>query len=194
MLHIESEHASLKKLDDQGFGKYHATLKTNDVDRIPLLVHIQDPPSKNPSSNFVIDAPSLRFPPYSPLQSLVLVSYDNNGNPVKNTPFKIDVLKGDVTVPKEGKTNKYGFAYINLQPGEKEGEISLKIYNENYSSTHTLFQLYDTTAPSLYNLPVSGQLETQSHTSSWRNSISTLTLQREVRGMIGENEMSSYST
>lgn len=178
-LHIESSDAELKKIDFLPFGNYSTIVQTELVNDLSLITHVHDNVSKNPATGFVIDAKNLRFPPLSAPFKVVIVSHDHFGSPVGNIPFSISIQEGDAKLSSPKETNKQGFAYITLTPGEKEGPIILDIQADSISSGHTLFQLSETTAPSLSSKETSGTLEDQQIVQNWRNSISFLSLPRE---------------
>ena len=178
-LHIESSAADLKKIDFLPFGNYNTTVETTLDSNLSLITHVHDDVSKNPATGFVVDAQNLRFSPLSAPFKLVVVSHDHFGSPVGDVPFSVSVKKGDVQLSESKGTNKQGFSYITVTPGEKEGPITLEIQSDSISSSHTLFQFSETIAPSLSSENTSGTKQDQKIVQSWRNSISFLSIPRE---------------
>ena len=178
-LHIHSDQAKLKKLNILPFGNYDTDIDINLSTDVSLITHVHDDASKNPATGFIIDAKSLRFPPLSAPFTMVVVSHDHFGAPVGKVPFSISVKEGDATISTSKETNKQGFAYVKLTPGEKESPITLEILSDAISSRHTLFQFSETVAPSLSSRNISGTEQDQKIVQNWRDSISFLSIPRE---------------
>jgi hypothetical protein len=178
-LYIESPSAKLQKINLLSFGQYETKLATELDPIIPLIAHVHDEPSKNPVSGFVVDAKNLRFTPKSAPFTLAIVSHDSFGAPVGKTKYSIKVKKGDATISESKSTNEQGFSYPTITPGEEEGPVILEISTANITTEHLLFQLKETSGPSLSSLQVSGNKFDQKIVQQWRNSISFLSIPRE---------------
>jgi|GEM_PF-4248874 len=176
---IKSSDAKLKKLKKQQFGRYTGILSTELNSNISLIAHVRDKTSKNPVEGFVIDAQSLRFAPKSAPFTMIIVSHDGFGAPVAKVPFNIKAIRGDVTISQVKATNKRGFAYVTITPGKKEGPVLLRISNDHISSDHLIFQMRETTAPSLQSTLISGTSLDRDIVSQWRSSIAFLQVPRE---------------
>ena len=102
-----------------------------------------------------------------------------SGAPVGKVPFSIQALQGDVEISDVKTTNKRGFAYVTITPGKKEGPVLLRISNDQISTDHLLFQMKETTAPSLQSEYISGSSADRNIVSQWRKSIAFLNIPRE---------------
>ena len=176
---IKSPSAKIKDIEASEFGRYKSILQTELDPQISLIVHVRDKTSKNPVEGFVVDAQSLRFAPNSAPFTMTIVSHDGFGAPVGKVPLSIEAIEGDVGIADIKTTNKRGFAYVTITPGKTEGPIRLRISNDQLSTDHLLFQMKETTAPSLQNLYVSGTDVDRNIVSQWRNSIAFLQVSRE---------------
>ena len=193
-LHVESEQAKLKNLDLLPFGNYSTKINTELSTDVSLIAHVHDDSSKNPATGFVIDAKALRFAPMSKPFTMVIVSHDDFGAPVGKVPFSISIKDGDAKISTSQKTNKQGFAYVQLTPGEKEGPITLEIVSESISSQHTLFQFSETVAPSLSSTKISGTTRDQKIVQNWRDSIAFLSIPREENVEVSTKSKTKAST
>lgn len=168
---------------DLGSGDYQAKFGTTGKGPVELIATARTQASENPVQRVLLFPAQIRLP-NDGLSStmLTVLSLDEFGYPVANTPVELKVVTGEGSLPATTTTDNAGIAQVHFTAGRKAGITTISASARGHTAMIPMLLAPDKVAVD-YVLPASGSATTVAHFEAWRKIVRAVRLERE--GMAG---------
>lgn len=170
------------ELVDNGDGTYTAALARTGRGPVDVVATVKAPAAGNPVRDIVLLPTRTRLPPDGLSGSrLTILTLDEFGYPVADTPLSLSLVSGDGQLPTKAKTDDNGVAQVTYTAGRTPGPVHVKVVAGGHTRGFGLVQLPQDAPGELSLDPAEGPpTESQRRkAAAWAPIVTTLTVPRQ---------------
>lgn len=163
---------------DRGQGFVEAGFRSEGAGQVAVQGVVLVEPSSNPLDRVLVFPSSERITSDGTSQVvLTLLTVDEAGYPIPNTPVALSVTQGDAKVSPNVMTDAHGVAHTTLTAGNGRGLVIVQAASGGHTGAAGLLQV--PVGAASIDLPISGDAQSVALRSRWEPLVRGMTLARE---------------